>query len=106
MHFVHERSAKPHARTILLLHGWPGSYLEFIKIVKILRESGDYNVIVPSMPGDLFSDAPPLDADFNLADVAQILNNLMMGLGYEKYGIQVCVISNRLDLCIDRVGPS
>jgi microsomal epoxide hydrolase len=41
-----------------------------------------YHVIVPSLPGFAFSDAPPLDRDFDLGDVAAILNGLMANLGF------------------------
>ncbi|KAK4699416.1 hypothetical protein P7C70_g6842, partial [Phenoliferia sp. Uapishka_3] len=88
LHFIHERSTNPNAKTILFLHGWPGSFLEFIEAVKILREAGDYNIVVPSAPGYMFSDPPPVDRDYGLRDVAALMNDLMIGLGYEKYGVQ------------------
>ncbi|KAL8291281.1 hypothetical protein RQP46_002259 [Phenoliferia psychrophenolica] len=82
MHFVHSRSSSPNARPLLLLHGWPGSFLEFLEVVKILEKSGDFHCVSPSMPGYAFSDAPPLDREFGLEEVARLMNELMLGLGY------------------------
>ena len=44
-------------RPLLLVHGWPGSVLEFYKIIPLLTEQG-FHVIAPSIPGFGFSDAP------------------------------------------------
>lgn len=79
----------PTARPLLLLHGWPGSYLEFLEVVKILQKTGDYHLVAPSMPGYAFSDAPPLDREFGLEEVARLMDELMLGLGYEEYAVQV-----------------
>ena len=90
LHFIHERAPQPQlARTILLLHGWPGSYLEFLDVVEILKNTGEYNIVVPSHPGYAFSDPPPEGEDFKKEDVADLMEALMKGLGYETYAIQV-----------------
>lgn len=89
LHFVHERASKPNARTILLLHGWPGSYLEFLEVIRILKATGDYNIVAPSHPGYAFSDPPPADKEFGKADVAEYMQALMEGLGYKTYAVQV-----------------
>ena len=90
LHFVHERAPQPHlARTILLLHGWPGSYLEFLDVVDILKKTGEYNIVVPSHPGYAFSDPPPEGEDFKREDVADLMESLMQGLGYKTYATQV-----------------
>ncbi|KAK4701458.1 hypothetical protein P7C70_g4771, partial [Phenoliferia sp. Uapishka_3] len=88
LHFIHERANKPNARTVLFIHGWPGSFLEFIDIVKILQKRGDLNIVVASSPGYAFSDPPPLNRAFYDEDVAVLLNCLMLGLGYDRYVVQ------------------
>ncbi len=56
LHYIHIKSGRPDARPLLLLHGWPGSFVEMLSIVPILTES--FHVVVPSLPGYGFSDAP------------------------------------------------
>ncbi|KAL8280174.1 hypothetical protein RQP46_007504 [Phenoliferia psychrophenolica] len=89
LHFIHSLATRPHPRTILFIHGWPGSFLEFIDIVSLLREGGDFNVVVASSPGYAFSDPPPRDREFCDEDVAELLEGLMRGLRYDEYAVQV-----------------
>lgn len=51
LHYVHERSAQPDAVPLLLLHGWPGSYFEFYKLIPLLKATGRFHIVVPSLPG-------------------------------------------------------
>lgn len=72
---------------MLLLHGWPGNFMEFFSIMKILSqrytpETLPYHIIVPSLPGYAFSSPPPLTRDLQLQDVAHIMNSLMTELGF------------------------
>ncbi|CAG8974590.1 hypothetical protein HYALB_00004387 [Hymenoscyphus albidus] len=72
---------------LVLIHGWPGSFLEFLPLLKLLKEEYKpatlpYHVIVPSLPGFAFSDAPPLKRDFDLSDAAAIIDKLMIDLGF------------------------
>jgi microsomal epoxide hydrolase len=74
--------------SILLLIPIIGSFLEFLPILSLLKkdftpETLPYHVIVPSLPGFAFSESPPLDRDFDLGDVAAIMNGLMVSLGFE-----------------------
>ncbi|EGU82709.1 hypothetical protein FOXB_06764 [Fusarium oxysporum f. sp. conglutinans Fo5176] len=87
VHFTGLFSSKPDAVPVVMLHGWPGSFLEFLKILSILKdkytpETLPYHVIVPSLPGYAFSDKPPLDKDFGIRDVSRIVNSLMVQLGF------------------------
>ncbi|TFK31278.1 Alpha/Beta hydrolase protein [Crucibulum laeve] len=94
VHFVGLFSQKTDAIPLMLLHGWPGSFLEFLPIMDHLRttytpETLPYHVIVPSMPGYTFSSPPPLDKDFRLEDVARLFDKLARGLGFGKgYAVQ------------------
>lgn len=51
LHFVHEPSNNKDAVPLLLLHGWPGSYLEFYKLIPLLKASGRFHIVAPSLPG-------------------------------------------------------
>jgi microsomal epoxide hydrolase len=53
---------------------------------KYTPETLPYHVVVPSLPGYTLSDGPPLDADFSIGDVARILNQLMIDLGFGDRG--------------------
>src|ERR1044072_9416752 len=56
MHFIHEKNGRP---PLVLLHGWPGSFVEFLHVIPLLADS--FDVIVPSLPGYGFS-YPPMIA--------------------------------------------
>jgi hypothetical protein len=55
VHFSHKTGTTN--KTALLLHGWPGSYVEFKDLARLLHGQG-YNVVVPSLPGFAWSEAP------------------------------------------------
>lgn len=83
-------SERKDAIPLILMHGWPGSFLEFIGILKLLTKfyspsTLPYHVIVPSLPGYGFSSGPPLDEDFTLEHAARILDKTMTGLGLDGY---------------------
>ncbi|KAH6664192.1 Alpha/Beta hydrolase protein [Halenospora varia] len=87
IHFTALFSEKEDAIPVLFLHGWPGSFLEFLPILSLLctkytPSTLPYHVIVPSLPGFAFSDPPPLDSEFDLGDVAEMMDALMVGLGF------------------------
>jgi microsomal epoxide hydrolase len=93
IHFVSLFSKKADAIPILLLHGWPGSFLEFLPMLSLISsqytpETLPYHFIVPSLPGYAFSSKPPLDRDFRIQDIARLMNSLMTQLGFEKYVVQ------------------
>ncbi|KAF2099943.1 alpha/beta-hydrolase [Rhizodiscina lignyota] len=87
IHFIGLFSAKEDAVPVLFLHGWPGNILEFIPIISILQqrytpETLPYHIIVPSLPGYAFSSPAPLFKDFQIQDVARVMNTLMEQLGF------------------------
>ncbi|KII87362.1 hypothetical protein PLICRDRAFT_252822 [Plicaturopsis crispa FD-325 SS-3] len=87
IHFVGVFSEKVDAVPLVLLHGWPGSFLEFLPVLSLLTSAYTpatfpYHVIVPSLPGYTLSSAPPLDKDFTMKDVARLIDRLMVGLGF------------------------
>ncbi|KAI9683450.1 MAG: hypothetical protein M1822_005990 [Bathelium mastoideum] len=87
VHFVAIFSELETAVPALMLHGWPGSFLEFLEILSLLTNKYTpatlpYHIVVPSLPGYAFSSPPSLDRDFRIEDVAQILDSLMIKLGF------------------------
>ncbi|KAF4632914.1 hypothetical protein G7Y89_g5203 [Cudoniella acicularis] len=89
IHFVALFSQRQDALPVLLLHGWPGSFLEFLGVLDVYRNKYSaadlpYHIVVPSLPGYGYSSGPPLDKSFELKDVAQILDSLMTGIGFSS----------------------
>jgi len=86
IHFLHRRSKQPGALPLLILHGWPGSFVEFAKIIGPLTEDA-FDVVIPSLPGFGFSDKPR-QPGFSATRIAAIEAALMARLGYTRYGVQ------------------
>lgn len=89
IHFLHIKSKHKNATPIIITHGWPGSFLEMLKIIPYLTESKGvpFDVVVPSIIGFGFSKKPTKngsDYGFN----ADLWHKLMIKLGYHKYGLQ------------------
>jgi pimeloyl-ACP methyl ester carboxylesterase len=85
IHFIHVRSPSPDALALLLTHGWPGSIVEFLKVIGPLSE--DFHVVCPSLPGYGFSDRPA-QPGWGIERIARAWIELMARLGYERYGAQ------------------
>jgi pimeloyl-ACP methyl ester carboxylesterase len=116
IHFVYERGTGPHPFPLVITHGWPGSFLEMLRVIPLLahpeRFGGDaadaFDVIVPSLPGYGFSDAgqtPGMDPE----RIAGLWHELMTGLGYARYGAQGgdwgASVATRLALTLGASGP-
>ncbi|MFR9723269.1 epoxide hydrolase family protein [Streptomyces sp. MS19] len=85
IHFVHVRSPKPDALPLVLTHGWPGSFLEFLDVIEPL--SRDFHLVIPSIPGYGFS-GPTHERGWDATRIARAWAELMRRLGYERYGAQ------------------
>jgi epoxide hydrolase len=85
IHFIHVRSRSPDALALVLTHGWPGSIVEFLKVIGPL--SDDFHVVCPSLPGYGFSDRPQ-QPGWGIERIARAWIELMARLGYERYGAQ------------------
>jgi pimeloyl-ACP methyl ester carboxylesterase len=85
VHFVHVRSADPGALPLILTHGWPGSYLDFLDVIEPL--SRDFHLVVPSIPGFGFA-GPTRERGWDQRRVARAWAELMRRLGYDRYGAQ------------------
>jgi pimeloyl-ACP methyl ester carboxylesterase len=95
LHFVHRRSKHANALPLLITHGWPGSFVEFTKIIGPLTDpeahggsaADAFHVVMPSIPGFAFSEAPR-ESGFSPARIAALEAALMARLGYTRYGVQ------------------
>ncbi len=95
VHFLHVRSPEPDATPLILLHGWPGSVVDFLDVIGPLADprlhgedpAAAFHLVIPSLPGFGFSThlAGP---GMGPARMADMFVQLMARLGYERYGIQ------------------
>ncbi len=83
IHFVHQRSSRPDATPLVLTHGWPGSIVEFHKVIEPLTEAG-FHVVAPSLPGFGFS-GKPREIGWGVERIAEAWGVLMARLGYDHY---------------------
>jgi pimeloyl-ACP methyl ester carboxylesterase len=90
--FIHVHSREPNALPLILTHGWPGSPLEFLKVIGPLtdpvayggRAQDAFDVVIPAIPGYGFS-GKPTDLGWNPDRVARAWDVLMKRLGYTRY---------------------
>jgi pimeloyl-ACP methyl ester carboxylesterase len=95
IHFVHVRGKGPGPLPIIITHGWPGSFVEMVKLIPLLadpvahggRAEDAFDVIVPSLPGYGFSDRPH-ERGMNPNRIAALWARLMRELGYSRFAAQ------------------
>jgi epoxide hydrolase len=95
IHFLHVRSPHADALPLVITHGWPGSIVEFLKVIGPLTdptahggEAADaFHVVCPSPPGYGFSDKPARPG-WGIEQIARAWRVLMARLGYDRYGAQ------------------
>jgi pimeloyl-ACP methyl ester carboxylesterase len=93
IHCIHERGKAPQPLPLVITHGWPGSFVEMVKLIPLLADpaahGGDpadaFDVVAPSMPGYGFSDRPS-QRGMNVFRFAEMWVKLMAGLGYLRFG--------------------
>jgi len=95
IHFLHIRSPEANAFPLVMTHGWPGSVLEFHKVVGPLTDpvahgaaaADAFDLVIPSLPGYGFSDRPD-GTGWDVERIAKAWAELMRRLGYMAYGAQ------------------
>ena len=95
VHFMHVKGEGPRTMPLLLSHGWPGSFVEMMPLIPWLTTHNEltdhvgltFDLVVPSLPGFGFSSVPRR-AGTSPAVVADMFNQLMVGLGYQRFGVQ------------------
>lgn len=89
IHFMHIKGKGKRSVPLIITHGWPGSFLEMMKLIPLLTEDLDFSfdLVIPSVPGFGFS-GKITDPGCNSEFVADIWHQLMIKLGYQRYGAQ------------------
>src|SRR5262245_47467935 len=95
IHFVHVRSKEKNALPLVIAHGWPGSFVEFHKLIGPLTDpvahggkaEDAFHVVCPSLPGFGFS-SKPQERGWSSQRMAEVIARLMARLGYARYGAQ------------------
>ncbi len=95
VHFIHARSTEAGAIPLVITHGWPGSVVEFQKVIGPLTDpvahggsaADAFHVVCPSLPGFGFS-GKPTRTGWGVDRIADCWAELMAGLGYDRYGAQ------------------
>lgn len=90
IHFVRIQSCARKLTPIVLTHGWPSTFAEYLRVGMLLAGSGNqmtesgFDVIIPSLPGYGFS-APPQRLGVNVSAIADAWVELMGALGYSRF---------------------
>ena len=92
IHLIHQRSPHPEALPLVITHGWPGSIVEFHKVIEPLTDptsfggdAGDaFHVVCPTLPGFGFS-GKPTTTGWGVEHIATAWGTLMARLGYDRY---------------------
>jgi pimeloyl-ACP methyl ester carboxylesterase len=92
IHFVHLRSKHASARPLVMTHGWPGSIVEFLKVIEPLVDptahggaaEDAFHIVLPSLPGYGFS-GKPTQTGWGVERIARAWATLMQRLGYTSY---------------------
>ncbi|WP_459571001.1 epoxide hydrolase family protein [Cupriavidus sp. 8B] len=95
IHFIWVRSKRPDALPLIMTHGWPGSVLEFVKVIGPLTDpaahggyaADAFDVVIPSIPGYGFSGKPTVTG-WDPDHIARVWAELMQRLGYTRYVAQ------------------
>ena len=111
IHFLHARSSEPGALPLILTHGWPGSVVEFLKVIGPLTDpaahGGDpadaFHLVIPSLPGFAFSG--PTEAGWGVVRTARAWARLMARLGYNRYGAAGNDAGSMISPLIGRIEP-
>lgn len=86
VHFLHlrapRRAGAPEPVALLLSHGWPSAFTEFLKLAPLLAD--EFDLVIPSTPGFVFSE--PLPGPHTRAAIADVWADLMTELGYDRFG--------------------
>jgi epoxide hydrolase len=112
IHFLHVRSPHPGALPVVMTHGWPGSIVEFLKVLGPLTDpvahGGDaadaFHLVCPSLPGYGFSDKPDRTG-WGVERIAGAWATLMARLGYDRYGATGADWGTSVSTALARLDP-
>src|SRR4026207_2016444 len=94
IHFLHVRSSVPNAIPLLMAHGYPSSFVDFIDMIDPLVNPGTsgngtqpaFHLVIPSLPGFGFS-TPVKGKGWAISKMANAFDQIMSELGYDHYGV-------------------
>jgi pimeloyl-ACP methyl ester carboxylesterase len=112
VHFFHVRSPEPHARPLILTHGWPGTFVEYLDVIGPLSDprahgldpTEAYHLVIPSLPGFGFSGLT-MERGWNIYRTARAWAELMSRLGYARYGAVGNDIGSMINPELGRADP-
>ncbi|EGK00207.1 epoxide hydrolase family protein [Dysgonomonas gadei] len=112
IHFFHVKSKYENALPLILLHGWPGSIVEFIKLIEPLtnpvahggKAEDAFHVIIPSIPGWGFSELPK-EVGWDMSKSAQAFIILMQRLGYSRWAVQGGDLGGAIATSMGQIAP-
>ena len=89
IHFIHVKGKGKKTIPLIITHGWPGSFIEMMKLIPLLIDDEDvsFDLVIPSIVGFGYSSASKVEG-CNSEFVADLWQKLMVELGYKKYGAQ------------------
>lgn len=112
IHCLHVRSERSDATPLIMTHGWPGSIVEFLKVIQPLTappaDQPAFHLVLPSLPGYGFSGKPTAPG-WGLERIALAWDAIMKALGYPRYlaqggdwgsGVTTAIAINCTDSCI------
>jgi len=102
IHFFHAKSTNPDAMPLMLLHGWPGSGVEYIKLIDLLQDA--FRVIIPTIPG--FGLSTPVKDSWDVTKTTKAYDQIMRALGYESYGVCGGDIGGGIASALDQINPN
>jgi pimeloyl-ACP methyl ester carboxylesterase len=110
--FLHVRSPEADATPLMLIHGWPGSIVEFLDIIAPLTDpppngcgaTDAFHLVIPSLPGHALS-SPFSEPGWNDGRIAAAFTELMSRLGYDRYGVQGGDAGSRIAPEMARLDP-
>ena len=96
VHFLHVRSPEPDALPLVMTHGWPSSFVQFLDVIGPLSDprahggnpADAFHLVIPSVPGFAFSGPTREVGQANTKRFAEVFAELMARLGYDRYGAQ------------------
>src|SRR6056297_443394 len=112
IHFLHVLSPHDGALPLILTHGWPGSVLEFHKVIEPLtnptafggRAEDAFHLVIPALPGYGFSGKPAAPG-WGVEKIAEAWEELMARLGYGRYAAQGGDWGSAITACIGAQDP-
>ncbi len=112
IHFIHVKSPEANAMPLIMTHGWPGSIVEFQKVIAKLADpvahggkaEDAFHVVCPSLPGYGFSDKPK-ETGWGIEKIGDTWAALMARLGYERYVAQGGDWGSMVTTCIGAQDP-